>query len=342
MAFVFVAMGLAGVRTGMPPHRAVRQAAHMSSVPPEDITVVMNGLPGAMGQEVARACLRRGMALAPMALTGPGMPESTDVEEGDVRATVKLVPGPQSTDVDETALCEETGRALKALADSAGAGRVICIDYTHPSAVLPNIAWYARHGLPFVMGTTGGDAAAMAALLEGADAPARVIAPNMGKQIVAFQAGLAQLAADFPGAFAGYTLRVTESHQKTKADTSGTAKAISASLAALAAADDFTAKSIERVREEAAQVAGAPLQAGGYGRINPVPEESLGGHAFHTYSLVSPDGSVEFQWRHNVKGRRVYAEGTVDAVVFLAGRVSGGDARKAFDMVDVLREGAMT
>ena len=34
------------------------------------------------------------------------------------------------------------------------------------------------------------------------------------------------MARDFPGAFAGYKLEVTESHQKTKADTSGTAKAM--------------------------------------------------------------------------------------------------------------------
>lgn len=34
------------------------------------------------------------------------------------------------------------------------------------------------------------------------------------------------MAANFPGAFAGYSLEVTESHQRTKADTSGTAKAV--------------------------------------------------------------------------------------------------------------------
>ena len=46
--------------------------------------------------------------------------------------------------------------------------------------------------------------------------------------------------------------------------------------------------------------------------VSPVPEDALGGHAFHTYSLVSGDGLVEFQFRHNVQGRSVYAEGTVD------------------------------
>jgi NAD(P)-dependent dehydrogenase (short-subunit alcohol dehydrogenase family) len=38
---------------------------------------------------------------------------------------------------------------------------------------------------------------------------------------------------------------------------------------------------------------------------------------------VSGDKAVEFQFRHNVLGRSTYAEGTVDAVVFLASRAGG-------------------
>lgn len=45
-------------------------------------------------------------------------------------------------------------------------------------------------------------------------------------QVVAFQAAMDIMASNFPGAFAGYTLKVTESHQSSKVDTSGTAKAI--------------------------------------------------------------------------------------------------------------------
>lgn len=49
-------------------------------------------------------------------------------------------------------------------------------------------------------------------------------------QVVAFQAMMEMMAQQFPGAFSGYNLAVTESHQVTKADTSGTAKAVVASL----------------------------------------------------------------------------------------------------------------
>jgi len=152
------------------------------------------------------------------------------------------------------------------------------------------------------------------------------------------QAALEKLAADFPGAFSGYNLRVVESHQSTKADTSGTAKAISADLAKLTGETGWTDDSIERVRHTSEQLAGGgPSHTG----VSPVPEEALGGHAYHTYSMVSADKKVEFQIRHNVQGRTTYAEGTVDAVMFLAERVAKGDKPKVFNMVDVLQAGAM-
>ena len=65
------------------------------------------------------------------------------------------------------------------------------------------------------------------------------------------------------------------------------------------------------------------------------------GHAFHTYSLTSGDGNVEFQIRHNVAGRSTYAEGTVDACVFLASRAAAAAPQTLYDMVDVLKLGAM-
>ena len=65
------------------------------------------------------------------------------------------------------------------------------------------------------------------------------------------------------------------------------------------------------------------------------------GHAWHTYNLKSGDGSVEFQFKHNVCGRRTYAEGVADTVTFLAAKIKEGSEKKVFDMIDVLRAGAM-
>ena len=158
-----------------------------------------------------------------------------------------------------------------------------------------------------------------------------MFAPNMGKQIVAMQSALEELAEKFPAAFAGYDLKVRESHQKTKADTSGTAKAVIESLKVLTNNQEFEAdKDVDKVRDDLASM--------DFG----VPQDALSGHAFHTYTLTSPDGTVEFELKHNVVGRSVYAEGTADAVKFLAKKIAEGqDAPQIYTMINVLEEGAL-
>lgn len=205
---------------------------------------------------------------------------------------------------------------------------MIVIDYTLPSAVNANARFYIEHAVPFVMGTTGGDRAALLDETRAAGVYA-VIAPQMGKQVVAFQAMLQTIADDFPGAFAGYELEVVESHQRTKADTSGTAKAVVDSFRRLGVRD-FDVADIERVRNPRESVS----------RLG-VPEEALHGHAFHTYRLRSPDSTVSFEFQHNVCGRSIYADGTVDAALFLHEQRRNGSEQKLFDMIDVLKGGKM-
>ena len=72
-----------------------------------------------------------------------------------------------------------------------------------------------------------------------------------------------------------------------------------------------------------------------------VPEQYLDGHAFHTYTLTSQDQTVAFQFQHNVCGRQIYAEGTVDAAIFLAQQIAAKAEQKVFNMIDVLEAGAM-
>ena len=72
-----------------------------------------------------------------------------------------------------------------------------------------------------------------------------------------------------------------------------------------------------------------------------VPEAHIPGHAFHTYTVTSSDGSVVLEFKHNVCGREVYAEGTVDAVIFLSRQIEAGKEQKFYSMIDVLTAGAM-
>jgi len=163
------------------------------------IRVLVNGLPGNMGHEVSAACLRRGFSVGGVALTGPGMPSTVEVTngEGGQSTTVKLLtPG---------AAEDEIRAAQKAAADSGCV--LIAIDFTHPSAVNGNAELYAKLMLPFVMGTTGGDRDALNKVtLESGNYA--IIAPNMCKQIVALQAMMATMSSEYPGAFGGYGFSV--------------------------------------------------------------------------------------------------------------------------------------
>ena len=169
------------------------------------------------------------------------------------------------------------------------------------------------------MGTTGGDRKALEERVINSDTVA-VIAPNMAKQIVAFQAMMKYAAENFPDAFKGYTLEIIESHQKAKADTSGTAKEVVGYFNRLGVA--FSVDQIKMIRDPAEQL------------IMGVPENALEGHAWHTYTLKSEDGSVLFSFTHNVNGREAYVKGTIDAIRFLAKKT--GEKGKVYTMLDVL------
>lgn len=270
---------------------------------------MVNGIPGNMGRIVAETCVERGLDLVPFSLTGEQIVEKESEVAGK---TIQLLK-PSDRDA----------RIGDVLAAHPG---LIAVDFTHPSAVNDNARFYVSHKIPFVMGTTGGDRESLLRLVKDANHPS-VIAPNMAKQIVAFQAMIEWLSQTFPTAFDGYKLSIVESHQKTKADTSGTAKAVAKSFERMGL--DFDESRIEKIRNDKESME----------RMG-VPAEYLSGHAFHTYSLDSADGTVHFEFRHNVCGRKIYAEGSVDAVNFLADELSKGNGRP-FDMMDVLRSGKM-
>jgi 4-hydroxy-tetrahydrodipicolinate reductase len=174
------------------------------------------------------------------------------------------------------------------------------------------------------MGTTGGDRDRLEEAVRQSSTAA-VIAPNMAKQIVGFQAMMAHAARLFPGLFEGYSLEIKESHQKGKADTSGTAKAMVKYFNDLGIA--FVEADIHKEREPERQKT-----------LWGIPEEFLTGHGWHTYTLTSADGTVRFEFSHNVNGREVYARGSLDAIAYLHVKLRQGARGKVFSMIDVLQK----
>lgn len=297
----------------------------------DDIYVMVNGMPGPMATAAAEACLRKGLKLAPVAMTGPDVDPMTIQVFDNVSsrsAEVRLIPSSRK---------DELQAAITATQTACGTKNLLAIDYTHPTAVNGNAEFYVAQKLPFVMGTTGGD---RTKLLDDVNSAGHfaVIAPNMAKQIVAMQAALEDVATKYPGCFQTYTLACRESHQSTKADTSGTAKAVIDSLNVLKDGKDggkgggdtaFTYDDIDMIRDDQ-----GALEFG-------VPSDALKGHAFHRYTLTSADGTTQFALEHNVAGRAIYAEGTADAVKFLAGKLRTESTGKVYTMINVLEAGAL-
>ncbi|MGD9055658.1 MAG: dihydrodipicolinate reductase [Desulfobacterales bacterium] len=271
------------------------------------IKVMVNGIPGNMAVNVAEHIWADDrFALVPCSLTGPEIQAAEyKLETISIRL---LQPEIRVGEIEKIVQTE---------------GAFISVDYTHPSAVNANAEFYCRHQLPFVMGTTGGDREQLEKTVHSS-AIAAVIAPNMGKQIVGFQAMMEYAAENFPGLFEGYTLEIKESHQKGKADTSGTAKAM---------VRYFNQMGLSFNEDQIIKERDPDTQATQWG----IPQDHLTGHGWHTYALRSADQTVRLEFTHNVNGRDVYARGTLDAVRYLHARVNDGAAGIVYSMIDVLQ-----
>jgi len=271
------------------------------------IKVMVNGIPGNMALNVARHILDDArFELVPYSLTGPEIQKAEHKIEG---IEFRLLRPEQR----EEAIADIKHKEKNFLS----------VDYTHPSAVNANAEFYCKYQLPFVMGTTGGDRDQLDATVRASSIPA-VIAPNMAKQIVGFQAMMEYGAQSFPGLFKGYSLEIKESHQKGKADTSGTAKAM---------VRYFNQMGLHFDEHQIVKERNPDIQANQWG----IPQEYLSGHGWHTYTLISGDKTVRFEFSHNVNGRDVYAKGTLDAVLYLDAKVSEGASGTVFTMIDVLK-----
>lgn len=271
------------------------------------VKVMINGIPGNMAQVAARHVLTdKRFELILYSLTG----SEITISEHNIGSSVIQLIRPELRNKKINEIIEK----YKSF---------ISIDYTHPTAVNTNSAFYCKNVLPFVMGTTGGDRKLLIETVNSSSIAA-VISPNMAKQIVGFQAMMEYASKTFPDLFKGYSLSIKESHQKGKADTSGTARAVTGYFNALGT--PYLEKDIVKERDPEVQKT-----------VWGIPEKYLTGHGWHTYSLVSNDKTVRFEFTHNVNGRDVYVQGTLDAVLYLNKKIEEGSTGKVFTMIDVLK-----
>lgn len=188
------------------------------------------------------------------------------------------------------------------------------VDFTGPESSLRYVASATEAGVASVVGTTGFDEEGEQALRESADYAPVLKASNFGRGVQALLSAVESAVADLPG----YDVEVTETHHNRKRDApSGTAKTI--------------LETIEAQRADANRVHGregeAPRQSGEIG-VHARRAGSITGE----HEVLLAGNHEEVRLIHRAEDRGVFAEGALDAAVWLSGREPGW-----YDFADVLR-----
>jgi 4-hydroxy-tetrahydrodipicolinate reductase len=216
------------------------------------------------------------------------------------------------------ALGLSTGVAITADLAQGLAGAQVLIDFTRPEGTLAHLAACAERSVAAVVGTTGFTPAGKAQLAAFAQRVPVVFAPNMsvGVNVVL---RLLDLAARSLGE--GYDIEVIEAHHRHKVDApSGTALAMGEVLA--------------RARGVALDTHGVFTRHGHTGERAPGSigfATVRGGDIVGDHTVLFCGSGERVEVTHRSSSRANYAEGSLRAARFLAGRAPG-----LYGMDDVL------
>jgi 4-hydroxy-tetrahydrodipicolinate reductase len=254
------------------------------------LRVVVAGASGRMGQMLVEAVLDAPDLSLHAALDAPGSP------------AIGRDPG--------AALGRATGLAIGSDLDAALRGAAVLIDFTRPEGTMAHLQGCARHGVGLVIGTTGFSEAQKAEIADHARALPVVMAPNMSVGVNVVLKLLDMAARAFAQ---GYDIEVVEAHHRHKVDApSGTAL---------------------KMGEVLAQALGRDLKACGVfareGLTGERPPGAIGFSAIRGGDIVG-DHTVLFagtgeriEITHRSSSRAGYAQGSLRAARFLAGKASG-------------------
>ena len=194
----------------------------------------------------------------------------------------------------------------------------VLIDFTRPEGTLTHLAICRELGVNAVVGTTGFTSAQKAEIAGLADRIAIVMAPNMsvGVNVVMKLLDVAARALD-----ASYDVEIVETHHKLKVDApSGTALQMGEVVAA--------------ARGTTLEAAAVHARHGDTGarRAGTIGFSSLrGGDIVGDHTVLFAGAGERIEITHRSSSRANYAQGSLRAVRFLAGKRSG-----LFGMAQVL------
>jgi len=198
-------------------------------------------------------------------------------------------------------------RPVRGALDADWAGARALADFTSPAGTAQLADLAAARGVGLLVGTTGLDDAAQAAIARATTRVPVLVAPNLSLGVAALARAIRAAVSALPD----YDVEIVERHHAAKVDSpSGTALAL------------------VRVVEDARGRAGA-LRAGREGRVGPRPKGEIGIHSLrggswvgeHSVVLAGPHETIELT--HVAHDRAAFAEGALTALRFLAGAAPG-------------------
>ena len=215
-------------------------------------------------------------------------------------------------------LGQTTGCAITADLQAGLAGARALIDFTRPEATMAHLAVCRRQGVALVIGTTGFSDAQKAEIAAAAQDIAIVMAPNMS---VGVNVTLKLLEMAAKALSTGYDIEIVEAHHRHKVDApSGTALKMGEVIAGALGRDLKDCAVYERYghtgERDPSTIGFATIRGG----------DIVGDH---TVLFAGTGERIEIS--HKSSSRAGYAQGSLRAVRFLAGRKSG-----LYDMFDVL------
>ncbi len=213
---------------------------------------------------------------------------------------------------------QPTGVAITADLAAGLAGSQCLIDFTRPEGTMVHLRECARQGVNLVIGTTGFSEEQKAEIAEAARSIAIVMAPNMS---VGVNVTLKLLDMAARALSTGYDIEVIEAHHRHKVDApSGTALKMGEVIASALGRDlkDCAVYAREGVTGE------RDPSSIGFATIR-------GGDIVGDHTVLFAGTGERIEITHKSASRATYAQGSLRAVRFLAGRPAG-----LYDMFDVL------
>src|SRR5476649_2768885 len=210
------------------------------------------------------------------------------------------------------------GVAIAAELAAGLAGAACLIDFTRPEGTLEHLAYCAEHGIKMVIGTTGFDDAGKAAIAAAAQKTAIVFAPNFSVGVNVTMKLLQQAARALA---VGYDIEIIEAHHRHQVDApSGTALKMGEVIADAIGVklDDVAVYAREGITGE------RDPSSIGFSAIR-------GGDIVGDHTVLFAGIGERVEITHKSANRLSYAQGSLRAAHFLAGRERG-----LFDMQDVL------